>query len=172
MNPPSSLPAAWIVLRILVVLNWIMGALILALLVASLVAEDWVMTALGVGQVSGRAEQIAGMQTIMVIGVGSVPLAHLVFARLLAIVETVRSGDPFVPQNARRLRMIAWVLLAMEMLHVAVVAIASMISSAGVALDIDWDFSLAGWLAILLLFVLAQVFAQGGRMRDDLEGTV
>jgi hypothetical protein len=29
-----------------------------------------------------------------------------------------------------------------------------------------------GWLAVLLLFVLARVFDYGTRMRDDLEGTV
>jgi hypothetical protein len=29
-----------------------------------------------------------------------------------------------------------------------------------------------GWLAVLLTFVLAAVFAHGTRLRDDLEGTV
>jgi hypothetical protein len=33
-------------------------------------------------------------------------------------------------------------------------------------------FSFAPWLSVLLLFVLAGVFTQGARMRDDLEGTV
>jgi len=33
-------------------------------------------------------------------------------------------------------------------------------------------FSFAPWLAVLLLFVLAGVFAHGARMRADLEGTV
>ena len=28
------------------------------------------------------------------------------------------------------------------------------------------------WLAVLLTFVLARVFAEGARMRDDLQGTV
>ena len=39
-------------------------------------------------------------------------------------------------------------------------------------LDLDWNFSLTRWLAVLLLFVLSRVFEQGARMRDDLEGTV
>jgi hypothetical protein len=29
-----------------------------------------------------------------------------------------------------------------------------------------------GWLAVLLTFLLARVFAEGTRMREDLEGTV
>ena len=36
----------------------------------------------------------------------------------------------------------------------------------------DWSFSLTPWLAVVLLFVLARVFDEGTRMRDDLEGTV
>jgi hypothetical protein len=36
----------------------------------------------------------------------------------------------------------------------------------------DWSFSVTPWLAVLLLFVLAQVFGDGARMRDDLTGTV
>ena len=31
---------------------------------------------------------------------------------------------------------------------------------------------MTGWLAVLLLFVLARVFNHGTRIRDDLEGTV
>jgi hypothetical protein len=44
--------------------------------------------------------------------------------------------------------------------------------AAGIDMDIAIQFSLAPWLAVLLLFVLAGVFAHGTRLRDDLEGTV
>ena len=37
---------------------------------------------------------------------------------------------------------------------------------------LDAGFSINGWLAVLLTFVLARVFAQGALMRDELEGTV
>ena len=30
----------------------------------------------------------------------------------------------------------------------------------------------AGWLAVIMTFVLARVFAEGTLMREDLEGTV
>jgi hypothetical protein len=46
------------------------------------------------------------------------------------------------------------------------------VSSAAVPLNISWGFSLTRWLAVLLLFVLARVFEQGARMREELEGTV
>jgi hypothetical protein len=37
---------------------------------------------------------------------------------------------------------------------------------------LDAGFSVNGWLAVLLTFLLARVFAEGTVMRDDLAGTV
>ena len=53
---------------------------------------------------------LAGL--IATLGLVAVPVNFLVLKRLLAIVETVRAGDPFVAANARRLQLIAWALLA------------------------------------------------------------
>jgi hypothetical protein len=63
-------------------------------------------------------------------------------------------------------------VLALELLHLTVGAIAAGVSTAAVPLKISSDLSLTRWLAVLLLFVLARVFEQGARMREDLEGTV
>lgn len=168
----SALPASWIALRILIILNWVFGALIFALLAISFQAEAWTWRALGVGAVAGHEGVVAGMRAIMVIGIVGIPIAYVVFSRLLRIVESVRTGEPFTADNAGRLRTIAWALLGLELLHIGVVAIASAISTRGVRLRISGNFQLTGWLAVLLLFVLAQVFLEGTRMREDLEGTV
>ena len=172
MNHSTALPVAWATLRILIVLNWIFGALILALLAISFQADEWTWRALGVGTVAGHEGIVAGMRAIMVIGIVSAPIAYLVFRRLLDIVESVRAGEPFSVDNAGRLRTIAWSLLVLQLLHVCVVAIASALSTKDVPLRISGNFNLAGWLSILLLFVLAGVFLEGARMREDLEGTV
>ena len=37
---------------------------------------------------------------------------------------------------------------------------------------LDAGFSASGWIAVLMAFVLARVFAEGTLMRDDLAGTV
>jgi len=42
----------------------------------------------------------------------------------------------------------------------------------GVPGPLDAGFSINGWLAVLLTFLLARVFAEGTLMREDLEGTV
>ena len=44
----------------------------------------------------------------LVLALPMVAAVHVSLSRLLAVVETVRSGDPFVPQNAARLKTIAW----------------------------------------------------------------
>jgi hypothetical protein len=167
---PSALAASRSAIRTLIVLNLILGTLILTLFIASVIARDQVFAALGADVANARL--LYGMRLIMVIGIGSAPLAHILLTRLLAIVETVRFGDPFVTGNAARLKTTAWALLGLELLHLAVGAIAASASSESQRLDIHWNFSISGWLAVLLLFVLARVFAHGTRMRGDLEGTV
>ena len=160
------------VLRALIKLNLLMGFLILALLIASLVAGGPVMRALGVRPTPDSAILILGMRGVMLIGILSVPLTHVVFSRLLAIVDTVNVGEPFVVANARRLQTIAWAVLALELTYVVVSIIAARASAGTQKLDIHWDFSVTRSLAILLLFVLARVFDQGARMRDELASTV
>jgi hypothetical protein len=155
-----------------IVLNLLLGFLILALLIATLVAETPVVAALGVPARNQSAALIVGMRLVMVLGIAAVPLAHLVLRRLLAIVDTVGQSDPFVAENAERLRAIAWAVLGMELLHLAIGVIAASVSSKEQPFDVDWNFSVTPWIAVLLLFVLARVFEQGARMRDDLQGTV
>jgi hypothetical protein len=168
----SVLPVASVTLRALIVLNWACGALIFLLLLISFLADQWTWRALGVGSVAEHEGIIAGMRSIMVIGIMSVPIAFVVFRQLQRIVKSVRVGEPFTLENAGRLKVIAWALLALQALHVCVAAIASAVSTKDLPLDIGGNFNLTDWLAILLLFVLAQVFLEGARMRDDLEGTV
>jgi hypothetical protein len=172
MKSSTALFAMWVALRVLIVLNWIFGALIFGLLAVSFQAEDLTWRALGVGALAGHEGVVAGMRAIMVIGIAGTPIAYVVFSRLLRIVESVRKGEPFATDNAGRLRTIAWALLGLELLHICVVAIASAVSTKEVPLRINGNFDLTSWLAILLLFVLAQVFLEGTRMREDLEGTV
>src|SRR4051812_11132495 len=91
------------VLRLLIKLNVVLGALILALLIATLIAPGPVMRALGVKSSTDGGGLIVAMRGIMVIGVLATPVMHVVYTRLLSIVDTVTTGDPFVGENAERL---------------------------------------------------------------------
>ena len=112
------------------------------------------------------------LRAIAALGLVAVPLNYVILKRLLAIVETVRAGDPFVAANALRLQTIAWNLLALQLLSVVIGAIAKSVSTPAHQLHLQAGFSISGWLAVLLTFLLARVFAEGTLMRQDLEGTV
>lgn len=168
----AALPTAYVVLRIVIVLNWLSGAAILALLTATIVAEQWTMNALGISPSSEIRRLIMPLRAIAALGLVAVPLYDAILRRLLAIVETVRGGDPFVAANAYRLQAIAWALLALQLLSMVIGGIGKAVSTPAFPLHLDAGFSVSGWLAVLLTFVLARVFAEGALMREDLEGTV
>ena len=163
-------PIAIVVLWILIVVNWVSGSAILTQLVAK-PTRRWIMSALELSPSPEAERSIFGLRAIAVLGLVAIPLNHVVLRRLLAIVETVRAGDPFVAANASRLRAIAWMLLALILLGLVIGAIAKSVSSPGHPLQIDAGFSINGWLVVLLTFVLAHVFANGTLLRDHRERT-
>ena len=171
VSSSAALPIAYVVLRILIVLNWLGGAAILALLVV-MPNEQWIMSAFKLSPSPEAERLVMGLRAVAVLGLAVIPLNHVVLKRLLAIVETVRAGDPFVPANANRLRAIAWTLLTLQLLSIVIGAIGKTISTPAHPVHLDAGFSINGWLAVLLTFLLARVFAEGTLMRDDLEGTV
>jgi len=172
MNKYSAvLPIAHVVLRFLIVLNWLGGAAILVLLVV-MPNEQWIMSAFQLSPSPDASRLVMGLRAIAVIGLAAIPLNYVVLKRLLAIVETVREGDPFVAANASRLQTIAWLLLALQLFSLVIGVIAKAVSTPAHPLHIDAGFSINGWLAVLLTFLLARVFAEGTLMREDLEGTV
>ena len=167
----AALPIAYAVLRILIVLNWLMGVAILALLVAS-PNERWIMEAFELTPSPDAERLVMGLRVVAVLGLVTVPLNYSVLKKLLDIVKTVRGGNPFVVANAFRLKAIAWALLALQLLSIVIGVIGKAVSTPEHPVDLDAGFSINGWLAVLLVFVLARVFAEGARMREDLEGTV
>jgi hypothetical protein len=168
----GALTASRIVLRILLVLNWLYGAAILAGLVGSFAAERPVMTAFGVPPSAETEPLIQGMRAMALLGLVAIPLHYVILRRLLDVVESVRVGASFIGENASRLQRIAWAMLSLQLLSLVIGVIAAGVSTRKHPLHVDAGFSTAGWLAVLLLFVLARVFAEGARMREELEGTV
>ena len=173
---PQELTLSRRILRVLLVLNPLFGLGILGMLITSFAAEGFMIRALfhehGASQMAESMSMIAGMRWIMGLGILGVLLMQVALRRLLAIVETVSAGDPFVILNAERLKTIAWVSMALEALHVVIGTIAHGVSTETHPIDIDMKFNFTRWMVVLFLFVLARVFEQGARMREDLEGTV
>ena len=157
-------------LVVLIVLNWI-GAALLALLLAFVLVEPGAMTA-GLSRVGDEAaimRQSIPLATAAAL-LGSIAL-HIIFTRLIAILDAVAAQQPFVTANAARLQTIAWALLAIQLLDLVYGVIAARLSVAS-GDPFDWLPSPGGWLAVLLLFVLAAIFRHGADMQADIEATI
>lgn len=120
----------------------------------------------GTTNLAGKAPQIAGLLVL----VGSYFAALiLIINRLRKVFETLIQGDPFRAQNVGRLRMIGLGLIALEGLGY-IVHVATAIVVAGSRKDVS--INLTAWFAILVVFVLAEVFREGARLRDEAELTI
>lgn len=99
-------------------------------------------------------------------------LGFLFFRHLHRIVESVREGNPFVPANAARLQAMGWLSLAVHILGIPLAATTGWISRILGYGRTNFEVSYFGLLLALVLFVLARVFREGARMREELDGTV
>jgi hypothetical protein len=165
----AALPIAYVVLRSLIVLNWLYAAAILILLLL-MPHEQWIISVFKLSPGPAAERTILGLQVIAVLGLVAIPLNHGILTRLLAILDTVRGGDPFLARNAFRLQATAWRLLALQLLSILIGGIGKAISTPEAPVHLSAGFSTAGWLAVLITFILAHVFAEGTLMREDLEG--
>jgi hypothetical protein len=84
------LPIARITLRVVIVLNWAFGAAILALLVATIVAEHWTFAALGIRPGSWISSMIIGLRAIAALGLVAIPLNDIILARVFAAGAVMR----------------------------------------------------------------------------------
>lgn len=114
---------------------------------------------------------LTGMRLLVLLGIAMSIAADRLFAALAQIIATVSAGDPFILANARRLQTIGWSLLALQLLGIPGALIARFFPTMGNAAP-DVTFSIGGWIAVLMVFVLSRIFAAGAVMRDELEGTI
>ena len=114
---------------------------------------------------------LTGIRLLMLIGIAMTIATDRLLVALADVVASAGQGDPFIPTNAGRLRQIGWALLALQLLDLPCTLLARFWPSLGSAAPAG-GISVGGWLATLMVFVLARVFATGSFMRDDLAGTV
>jgi Protein of unknown function (DUF2975) len=104
-------------------------------------------------------------------------LAVVVARLLLGVVRSLRDGDPFTSQNARRLGWLSGVVLVggLSFQFLAGVAHARTIAPLLPDGPTTWALELQLWPVLAagaLLGFLAEVFARGTRLREDVEGLV
>jgi hypothetical protein len=89
--------------------------------------------------------------------------------RLRRIFLTLMAGDPFHPDNVRRLRVIGLMLAGLELLRYLVWALGSALPGIN---KVEPRLSLTAWFSVLVVFVLAEVFREGARLRREAELTI
>lgn len=87
--------------------------------------------------------------------------------RLLEILKTLRFGSPFVRENAERFTRVGLALLIGESAKI-VLGCVSILVDANVEIEVE----MISWLAIAAVFVLAAVFREGAKMKEEQDLTV
>ncbi len=98
--------------------------------------------------------------------------AIVIVGRLRRIFRTLIAGDPFHHDNVRRLRVIGGALAALEMGRYAVAALTHLVIHGQSPFKVNGSISLTTWFAVLAIVVLAEVFREGARLRDEAELTI
>lgn len=87
--------------------------------------------------------------------------------RLLEILRTLRFGTPFVKENAVRFQRVGFALLFGEGAKIVFGAVA-----AAVGAKLGLKVELFAWIGIAAVFVLAEVFHEGAKMKEEQDLTV
>lgn len=96
-------------------------------------------------------------------------LSFVIVRRLRRVLRRVASGQPFHQQTPPDLRVIAVLLALLELVWLLGRVLLAMLPE---PLHQDFDFTISGWLSVFIVFVLAEVFREGARLRADAELTV
>ena len=171
LGPGSVSSFLKIILDVVYAALWIaLGAVGLAMLAALLFSFN---PDLFPADVSADVAVVTGRGPLIV---GSLAGAGLSIAGVLVIVDSLRrifmtltAGDPFHPQNVRRLRLIGLMLAALELGRYAVWAVAPLVPGVD---KVRPNFNLTAWFSVLVVFVLAEVFREGARLRREAELTI
>ena len=166
-RPSTALTVARLLLELMRAFNLVVGAGLVVAFVATFVFEPQFFAFFSKRPARIDASWLVPLLRLwMVLTLPLIGIVHVFFSRLLAVVATVRTGDPFVPENAVRLKTIAWCALAGQLYELLFGVMSAAMNAAGS--NIEWKFSATGWLAVVLLFVLARVFEEGTQLREDL----
>ncbi len=143
-------------------------------LAVTLLAQPFV----GAAEPQGRFAELARILRRGPVVCGFLAVADVYGAALLVVADRLRrlfstliAGRPFDPRNVRRLQEIGLALLVLELAGYALAMLAP--AALGAVRRTGGDgANLTGWFAVLVVFVLAEVFREGARLRREAELTI
>ena len=162
-----------VIVRTLLVLGMIAVGIGLASVAAG--AAGWIPDGLVLEGNPDLADLPFGIAALALLAILlSIGLLYDFVTRLAQVIDTVAKGDPFIMANAVRLTRMAWLALGVQIAS----TVASLLgnwaeqSMPEGTIEFESDLSFNGIVLVLVLFILARVFREGARMREELEGTV
>lgn len=113
----------------------------------------------------------------LMIGAVAIGGALVIVGRLRRLFDSFTSGEPFRRENAIHLRVIWIAMLVIEVARFMLLGIVGAIFTAvgapdGAKVSFDVNVDLSTWMSILILIVLAEVFREGARLKEEQELTI
>ena len=161
-------------IKALWVVSWVLMAVFVISFVVSLLALFGVETLKT--QLFNDILPLSSMISSLTMIVGTAAFL-VILKQLKKICQTLTKGDPFVPENANRLRIIWIAVAAAEILRLLSGVFLSWQHNKHVE-QIDGDTVLTldirvyVWFLVLALVVLAEVFREGARLRQEQKLTI
>ena len=168
----------WVLRAGIIVTTLLIGMFVLGVaatifgLATSRLPLDWIAHATGVAMTAGEIGRIA--LTAHTGAIAALVLTQLILRALRRVVASASVGDPFVEANAVDLVRVAWLLLGVEVIAALIKPMVFLLAPAAVRATMHGtvQISVTGLFAVLLIFVLAQIFRRGSDMRAELAGTI
>jgi hypothetical protein len=107
-------------------------------------------------------------------GIAALALVQFILRALRRVVASAGVGDPFIEANAVDLVRVAWLLLGVNVIDALIKPMVYLLAPDAVRAKIHDTVHIPvnGLFAVLLIFVLAQIFRRGSDMRAELAGTI
>ncbi len=182
-QPAKASPASNFLRRLVAFLWWATWALFSVFIISL------VVSLLGLAGVEPLKSQIftdtkpASTVTMLVGALLYISVFLVILRQLRQICKTLVAGDPFVPENSRRLRLI-WIAIAIgEILRQCSTFFFGYLHSKGLfeytpdgssfgGTDITIDLRPYVWFLVLAFIIFAEVFREGARLRQEQKLTV
>jgi hypothetical protein len=169
LGPGSVSSFLKIILDVVFAALWIgVGALALIALAALLLGSNPEM--LANVRFNGEAATVAERGPVLAAGLAAAAFyltgVLVIVGVLRRIFATLTAGDPFHPENVARLRLIGLMLAGLELGRYAVWALGAWLPGAS---QREPGVGVTAWFSVLVVFVLAEVFREGARLRREAE---
>jgi hypothetical protein len=165
---------AWVLLTFFLVLFALAGVASLVAFVAIPFIPHQIADVMEAGATVTAGQASAAFAGLCLLLIGLFAAIGYFTLLLRRIVGSVADGDPFIADNARRLRNMGWLCVLLTFAAPLFVIVVNWLDTilGDTEVTTNVEFSGDGLLLALILFILARVFRHGTAMREDLEGTV